>query len=317
MTSRSDLPRLSRYRVEALLECPVWEPGPGSPAANFGKAAHRALELWANDPAAEVAACIAAGVAETQGFPAERHDELVRMVTQYAGNREHPREGGWAVATEVEMERTADGIAVLSGIADRCDTLPDEGAVRIVDYKTGWSAVKEPESAPFQVLFYAGLASRLHLAAEWFRVEIHALQTGWVHSWDLGVEDVEEWWQGMAERLGDVLANPDKRPTGGPACGFCKKRWECGAAVTALAHAPTTDAEAEEVIRETVRLEAAADERKKALRAYMDKREATTIAGVRLGYELSKPAVRVLDKERALALGVAELSKPSPRWAMK
>lgn len=316
--SNPELPQLSRYRVEALLECTAWEPGPGSPDANFGKAAHRALELWANDIAhatANIATDYSAvGISETQGFPVERTDELHRLVVHYINAREHPTADGWTVATEVQMTRTMDGVAVLSGIADRLDILGR--TARVVDYKSGWSAVKEPEAAPFQVMFYLGLAAREVIAARSFIAEIHALQTGWVHRWEFSLDDVESWWQTMAERLADVLAAPMK-PTGGPACRFCRHRWSCADAITNLAHLPATDAEAEEMVRETIRLDAAADERRKALREYLDKREAVTFAGMRLGYEMPKPSVRLTDKDRAVELGVAEQTQPTPRWSFK
>jgi PD-(D/E)XK nuclease superfamily len=312
------LPKLSRYRVEALLACSAWAPSPGGPEARWGSAFHLAAQLWhrnrmAEGPPLALEEYVEHAVSRTPGFPMERRDELGSLLFRWLASP--PDLGGYDESqAEVLLERTAEGVAVLSGIADRIDA--DAHRVRIVDYKTAWlSTATPPRKAPFQLMFYAWLAARRWLDADTFELVQSGVRTDVTWAWTMTLAEVEAWGEAMTARLAAVLA-AEPTPTGGTACQYCAKRWACGAAIASAAGMPENDSQAEEVVQDVVRLEAALDERKAALKAFMADREPAVFAGMKVGYTLTAPSVRLVDKERAVAEGIAKVTPPALRFGI-
>lgn len=172
------LPALSPSRINDYLQCPLLFrlrtvdrlPEDPSPAAARGTLVHAVLERLFDAPAGERTPEAAralrpgaweqlaserpeyttmfAGARELDEWLASADRLLDRYFTLEDPNRLEPRARELYVETEL-----ADGPR-LRGIVDRVDVAPD-GAVRIVDYKTG----KAPragygESAAFQMRFY-------------------------------------------------------------------------------------------------------------------------------------------------------------------
>ncbi|WP_225754924.1 PD-(D/E)XK nuclease family protein [Actinotalea sp. Marseille-Q4924] len=184
-TARRRRPGLSPSRANDFLQCPLLFrfrvvdrlPEPPSAAAVRGTLVHAVLENLYDAPA---------GTRTPQTARALVPQEWDRLVTErpevvevledpedveawFSGagalldtyftledpNRLEPAEREMAVATSLE-----DGLE-LRGIVDRLDVAPD-GAIRIVDYKTGRSPREGYESgALFQMRFYALVVSRL------------------------------------------------------------------------------------------------------------------------------------------------------------
>ncbi len=181
--ARPRTPGLSPSRANDYMQCPLLFrfrvvdrlPEPPSPAAVRGTLVHAVLERLFDSPAgartldaarALLRPCWAAIVAERPecaDLPDAadedawfgQADGLLRTYfTLEDPNRLEPAERELAVSVEV------DGIE-MRGIIDRVDVAPD-GAVRIVDYKTGRSPGAGYEaSALFQMRFYAAVLRRL------------------------------------------------------------------------------------------------------------------------------------------------------------
>jgi putative RecB family exonuclease len=177
-------PGLSPSRANDFMQCPLLFrfrvvdrlPEPPSPAAVRGTLVHSVLERLFDAPAGartpQAAAALLAPAWEA--IVAERPDcaELVpdgdttdwfaqatalleRYFTLEDPNRLQPAERELVVRTELE-----DGVE-LRGVVDRLDVAPD-GAMRVVDYKTGRSPAPGYEGgALFQMRFYALVLSRL------------------------------------------------------------------------------------------------------------------------------------------------------------
>lgn len=307
------LPRLSQYRVKALLGCNAWIPSRASnPAFRFGRAYHTALQLWlskGNEQDSPQALCEIA-IRDEPGFPIERTAELERMVIDYIRSVDRAalrRE--WDVEVEVELERVADGVAILTGRADRIDVSKDGRTVRLPDYKTNWQLAQEKEP-PFQLMYYGSLAARKYLSAERFILELHGARQGSVQSWTLSVDDIEEWWERMTTRLEQVLRD-EKRPTGGEQCHGCEKVWTCSAAPLEMSHVPENDDQALELVQDLTRRQAGVELLTNALKTYSKDREPFVLGDKLVGYRLSSPGVRLVDKDKALAEGIAKETRPT------
>ncbi|MBC7289730.1 MAG: PD-(D/E)XK nuclease family protein [Actinotalea sp.] len=178
-------PGLSPSRANDFLQCPLLFrfrtidrlPEPPSAAAVRGTLVHAVLENLYDAPAGTRTPATARALLpqEWERLVADR-PEVVEVLEDpadveawFAGagalldtyftledpNRLEPAERELAVATELD-----DG-PELRGIVDRLDVAPD-GAIRIVDYKTGRSPREGFESgALFQMRFYALVVSRL------------------------------------------------------------------------------------------------------------------------------------------------------------
>lgn len=178
-------PGLSPSRANDYMQCPLLFrfrvvdrlPEPPSAAAVRGTLVHAVLERLFDAPAgrrtldaaralvpgtwasvvadAPECAAVLPDPADTTAWFAEAGALLERYFTLEDPNRLQPAERELAVSTELE-----DGFE-LRGIIDRLDVAPN-GAIRVVDYKTGRSPRPGYEGgALFQMRFYALVLSRL------------------------------------------------------------------------------------------------------------------------------------------------------------
>ena len=179
-------PGLSPSRANDFMQCPLLFrfrvvdklPEPPSHAAVRGTLVHAVLEHLFDAPAGqrtleaakalvpdawaalvaerpECATLPAEGDRDPAEWFAQAEELLARYFTLEDPNRLQPAERELVVRVELE-----DGLE-LRGVVDRLDVAPD-GALRVVDYKTGHSPGPGYESgALFQMRFYALLLSRL------------------------------------------------------------------------------------------------------------------------------------------------------------
>lgn len=178
-------PGLSPSRAADYLQCPLLFrfrvvdrlPEPPSAAAVRGTLVHAVLERLFDAPAGERTPQAArallprawAAMVEAQPDCADVLDDASDVTDWFAQagtlldrwfsledpNRLEPAERELHVSTDLD-----DGLE-LRGIIDRLDVAPD-GAIRVVDYKTGRSPREGFESKPmFQMRFYALVVSRL------------------------------------------------------------------------------------------------------------------------------------------------------------
>lgn len=178
------LPGLSPSRASDYLQCPLLfrlrvidkVPEPPSPAAVRGTLVHAVLERLFDLPAADRTLAAAgellepvwtamvtaepelAGVAEQAG-PDAWLSAAAQLLDTYFTLEDPTRLAPAARELAVRLD-TGEGWE-LRGIVDRLDVAPD-GALRVVDYKTGRSPKEGFESsALFQMRFYALLLHRL------------------------------------------------------------------------------------------------------------------------------------------------------------
>lgn len=177
-------PGLSPSRANDFMQCPLLFrfrvvdklPEPPSAAAVRGTLVHGVLERLFDAPAGartlDAARALVPGAWEailadrpdcaelvTEGGDAQWFADaealLARYFTLEDPNRLQPAERELVVRTELD-----DGLE-LRGVVDRLDVAPD-GAMRVVDYKTGRSPAPGFESAAlFQMRFYALVLARL------------------------------------------------------------------------------------------------------------------------------------------------------------
>jgi putative RecB family exonuclease len=181
---RPRIPGLSPSRASDYQQCPLLYrlrvidrvPEPPSPAALRGTLVHGVLERLFDEPAGrrtleaavDLLAPVWAALVEARpravdvlddtgeaGWFAAATDLLRTYFTLEDPNRLEPAE------RELSVRLTTDEGWEMRGIVDRLDVAPD-GAMRVVDYKTGRSPRAGYESsALFQMRFYALLLSRL------------------------------------------------------------------------------------------------------------------------------------------------------------
>lgn len=177
-------PGLSPSRANDFMQCPLLFrfrvvdklPEPPSPAAVRGTLVHAVLERLFDAPAGGRTLETAQSLIEpaweaileerpdcadllpdgdTAAWFADAEALLARYFTLEDPNRLQPAERELVVRTELD-----DGLE-LRGVVDRLDVAPD-GAMRVVDYKTGRSPAPGFESgALFQMRFYALVLARL------------------------------------------------------------------------------------------------------------------------------------------------------------
>ena len=245
---------LSPSRASDFLGCPLLYrfrtvdrlPEPPSPAALRGTLVHRVLELLFDLPAAErtperARELLAPAWTELQAEPevAELFPEpedtvfrswwrecstaLERYFTLEDPTRLEP------AAREEYVETVLDSRLLLRGFVDRIDIAPD-GAVRIVDYKTGRAPGEGFESsALFQMKFYALVLWRVRGVVP-AMLQLVYLGDGQVVRYEPDEQDLrgverklEALWQAIrtADETGDWRPNP------GRLCGWCVHRHLC------------------------------------------------------------------------------------------
>lgn len=210
--------------LELLFDLPVPERTPRRAGAMVAAAWE---EVRAQEPGAETLFTAPSGEAEAVAARAEPLDEQVWLEscrTSLAAyfDLEDPRRLEPA-ERESYVETVLDSRLLLRGIVDRLDVAAD-GAVRVVDYKTGRSPAPGAEGrALFQMRFYALVLwrSRGVLPAV---LQLMYLADGQVLAYRPEVEDllaterlVLALWEAVdrAHRTGEWLPNP------GPACRWC------------------------------------------------------------------------------------------------
>jgi putative RecB family exonuclease len=234
-------PLLFRYRVVDRL------PEPPSEAAARGTLVHAVLEQLFDAPAGERT------LEHAQGLLAERWSALQVAHPEYASlfsvaadaapwlrtadallgtyftledpNRLQP------AARELFVEWQLDEGPLLRGIVDRLDEAPD-GALRVVDYKTGKSPRAGYEgSALFQMKFYAlvlwrvrGLMPRM--------LQLVYLGDGQVLRYEPQEADlraVEQRVRAVWDQILATAASGEWKPRTSPLCGWCAHKVRCPA----------------------------------------------------------------------------------------
>ena len=251
-----DCPLRYRYRVVDRL------PEPPSPAAVRGTVVHKVLEdlfdLAAGDRTSERAEAMIDGawahVARNEPArgalfgPEEGSEEAswlascAQVLRRYF-ELEDPRALEPA-ARELYVETLLESRLLLRGYVDRIDVAPD-GAIRIVDYKTGRSAAEGFEAAAlFQMRFYALVIWRTRGIVPAVLRLVYLGNTEileYVPDED-DLRATERHLQALWRAIQDAHASGDWQPSRGRACTWCSFQAHCpeyGGAVLPLPVVPT------------------------------------------------------------------------------
>ncbi len=211
-------------------------PEPPSPAAVRGTVVHKVLEDLFDLPAAErTPARAEAMVGDAWASVLDAEPEPHELASCRASIRayfdlEDPRRLEPA-ERELYVEALLESRLLLRGFVDRLDVAPD-GAVRVVDYKTGRApAVGFEGRALFQLRFYALVLWRSRGVVP-AQLRLVYLGDGQTVSYAPDEQDllaterlVEAVWRAVeaAQRTGEWLPNP------GPACRWCSFTDHCPA----------------------------------------------------------------------------------------
>lgn len=233
-----DCPR--RYRFTY-----VDRPGPpkGPPWAHntVGSVTHLALHRWWDVPLRERTPAAAAGLVDrhwqSDGFrdaeqSSRARDAARAWVGRYAGTLDPAREPrGVERTVGMRTERLA-----ASGRVDRIDER--DGALVIVDYKTGRRPTTDDDARSSLALALYAVGAQRTLRTPCTRVELHHLPSGTVSSWDHTPAALERH-VGRAEAIADdIEAALDTVAAGAPAeqvfspstgshCSWCDFRRHC------------------------------------------------------------------------------------------
>ena len=134
-------------------------------------------------------------------------------------------------AREVYVETLLDSKLLLRGYVDRIDVAPD-GAVRVVDYKTGRSpGIGFESSALFQLRFYALVLWRTRGVVPTL-LQLIYLGDGQIVSYRPDEQDLRAT-QRVVEAVGRAIAlareSGEWQPNRGPACRWCSFQAHCPA----------------------------------------------------------------------------------------
>ncbi|MEQ6899719.1 PD-(D/E)XK nuclease family protein [Nocardioides sp. YIM 152588] len=235
-------PLLYRFRtIDRLPETP-------SPDAARGTLVHKVLEDLFDLPAAERTPASAEGMLEPtwatlaeaepalrEMFPADGEEivgwlDSCRAVLARYFALEDPRRLEPA-ERELYLETVTGSHLQLRGIIDRVDVAPD-GAVRVVDYKTGRSPREGGEArALFQLKFYGLLLWRIRGVVP-RRLQLMYLGNGEIVHYEPDEQDllaterkVEAVWRAIEQ----ARDSGDWRPSPGPLCAWCDHQALCPA----------------------------------------------------------------------------------------
>ncbi|GAB3162840.1 RecB family exonuclease [Myceligenerans halotolerans] len=177
-------PALSPSRASDFLQCPLLFrlrtvdrlPEPASSAATRGTLVHSVLERLYDAPAGERTPAAAQELLPVEWEKLQETDPRVRELFAPGGDAESEGVENWLdgagrlVSTyftledpnrlepaerELRVETQLPDGPLLRGIVDRLDVKPDDGALRVVDYKTGRSPSPRFEGKVlFQLRFY-------------------------------------------------------------------------------------------------------------------------------------------------------------------
>lgn len=177
-------PALSPSRASDFLQCPLLfrlrtvdrVPEPASSAATRGTLVHSVLERLFDAPAGERTPALAQELLPVEWEKLQEADPRVKELFAPGGDAESEGVGNWLDAAsrlvstyftledpnrlqpaerELLLETQLPDGPLLRGIVDRLDVKPDDGAIRVVDYKTGRSPSPRFEGKVlFQLRFY-------------------------------------------------------------------------------------------------------------------------------------------------------------------
>jgi len=198
------------------------------------------------------------------------------------------------------------GWAILVCTPDRIDRVdggdPDDEATweRVTDYKTEQGEMDHQ----FQLHWYAQMRFLTRPALERLDLVLDLVRYGRPHD-PITIErgELDEWWDATLQGLRHRLEAGPGAPVGGPSCAGCALRRTCGESLPSVAVAPQTDDEADVLLSEHRRLDAAATVRWDLLEEYYRDREARLdVNGEEIGYLLSrKPTFRWVALPSAVA----------------
>lgn len=305
-------PEIRRTLLQALLSCGAAEPSSGGEAAAFGQVAHDFIaRYWA--------ACLALGQEEhrtgveqlaSQAFHAgagvdpNRWPEFLQLCQDFADV--HLLGAKTLIAYEKPLAVDV-GWAILNGRLDRLDRSddgdPDDDPTRItiVDWKTQIPV----EPFVFQGGVYAQLVFLNYPSVEEVEWQLDFIRRRTMPDpviYERG--QLDSWWEGVvsaAEKIWHDREAGRAMPTGGAACQYCAKRYECAAAVRPASLIPESDDQAEEIISDWLRLQAGVDEREKALKAFFAERSPLLVNGLEVGFLSSRePTPSTADPEAVI-----------------
>lgn len=233
-----DCPR--RYRF-TYIDRPTPPKGPPWAHNTIGAVAHLALHRWWDVPLRERTASAAASLVDrhwqTDGFrDAQQGEQSRRRVRSWVGAyaatldpAQEPR--GVERTVAMRTERLA-----ASGRVDRIDER--DGALVIVDYKTGRRPSTEDDARSSLALALYAVGAQRTLRAPCTRVELHHLPSGAVSSWEhtpqslqrhVGraeaiAEDIE---QALDTAASGATADEVFAPVTGAQCSWCDFRRHC------------------------------------------------------------------------------------------
>lgn len=244
--------QVSPSSLDAFEECPrrYWfghlaRPRPPKPRLDayryVGVAAHKILgDWWDHIPAQRTAHTAATDLARMWSADvfrdADQANRWLGIVTDWVrwyvdGLDKH--------AVPVGVERTVsylDDHMRMSGRVDRVDDR--DGALRVVDYKTGHKPLVDGEARSSRALALYALAVRRTFRRSCYRVELHHLPTGVTSIADHSDASLARHLNRARQTAADISAATDTLADGatpdevfparpGPLCGFCEFRSAC------------------------------------------------------------------------------------------
>lgn len=302
---------IRRTLAENLIACTAHQ-GQDSEAAAFGRGFHSfaaSYQLLCQQTREETRLSDVHGLAteafyRARGVSPNRLQEFLELCELFAGT--HPAE--LASLMSVEETLTHDiGWALLTCTLDRLDRVdagdPDDDAteVQVKDWKTEHTLEGDHS---FQIRWYVQMLflARPRLQRVGFQIDL--VRRRWQPE-PLWFErgDLDEWWATTLAALQEAWEIQQAGrgvPTGGSACTFCAKRYSCGAAVSSAAVLPENDDQAAETISTWLRLQAAEEEHKRALRTYFGDRDPVLFNGLEVGFLRSRDPQPTAEEPQAV-----------------
>ena len=244
---------LSPSRAKDFMQCPLMFrlrtvdrlPEPGSLATHKGTVVHGVLERLYDLPASERCPDAALGLLPGQWEShREKNPEVMELFEDPAQVETWLEEARGLIRTYFSLENpqrlepaeremfvqteTGDGL-LLRGFVDRLDVAPD-GAMRVVDYKTGRSqGTRFMEEALFQMRFYALVLWRLRGRAP-ARLQLVYLKDGRVLTHDPRQAELERTETRLAhlwDEVEDCARSGSFRPQRSRLCDWCSFQAQC------------------------------------------------------------------------------------------
>jgi PD-(D/E)XK nuclease superfamily len=306
-------PTVRRSLAEGLLTCPRFRMEESERLA-FGQAFHAFIaSYWRHLQAIGEETDMSGWLplakdawARTPGLLQSRFAEFMDLCERFAAT--HLGELDTLVAVEEPMALNL-GWVVLVCTPDRIDRVdggdPDEDATweRITDYK---SEMGEMEHA-FQLSWYAQMRFLTRPSLERIDVVLDLVRWGLTDD-PLTIErgDLDAWWDTVLQGLRRRLEGSAEPPRGGPACVGCALRRTCASALTTAVAIPETDDEADQLLADHRRADAAAGARWEALKMYYAGRSPRVVNGEEIGFLQSRDeSFELLVGPRAMRLFAA------------